>query len=195
MARPGISANLQRGARRSYTAIFLAVLGPPHWIGSGRLLDSKAVGPKRPTWSIQGALSLPPFASSRSGQSKNSTFTTISEKTRPLTSSPMAVAFETSFVGTGRVTTSLQTGLQSSSWEIEARSNNVVFGEYLEAKEEKAKKRNKVTSQKLLFSKLGDNTSCVFVNKLQEKNFFLRREGDRELLPLYDWLFHSNDTF
>lgn len=98
----------------------------------------------------------------------------------------MAVAFETSFVGTGRVTTSLQTGLQSSSWEIEARSNNVVFGEYLEAKEEKAKKRNKVTSQKLLFSKLGDNTSCVFVNKLQEKNFFLRREGDRELLPLYD---------
>lgn len=64
----------------------------------------------------------------------------------------MAVAFETSFVGKGRVTTSLQTGLQSSSWEIEERSNNVVFGEYLEAKEEKAKKEIKVTSQKLLFS-------------------------------------------
>lgn len=78
--------------------IFLAVLGPPHWIGLGRLLDSKAVGPKRPTCSVQGALSLPPFASSGSGQSKNSTLTKISKKTRPLTSSPMAVAFETSFV-------------------------------------------------------------------------------------------------
>lgn len=89
-------------------------------------------------------------------------------------------------MGTERITTSLQTGLQSSSWEIEDRSNNVVFGEYLEAKEEKAKKEIKVTSQKLLFSKPRDKTSCIFVNKLQKKFFFLKREGGRELLPLYD---------
>ena len=56
-------------------------------------------------------------------------------------------------MGTERITTSLQTGLQSSSWEIEERSNNVVFGEYLEAKKEKAKKEIKVTSQNLFFSK------------------------------------------
>jgi len=52
----------------------------------------------------------------------------------------MAVGFSAYLVGV------------SSSWEIEERSNNVVFGEYLEAKEEKAKKEIKVTSQKLLFS-------------------------------------------
>ena len=90
-------------------------------------------------------------------------------------------------MGTERITTSLQTGLQSSSWEIEERSNNVVFGEYLEAKKEKAKKEIKVTSQNLFFSKPRDKTSCIFVNRLQKKNFFfLKREGGRELLPLYD---------
>lgn len=75
-------------------------------------------------------------------------------------------------MGTERITTSLQTGLQSSSWEIEERSHSMVFEEYLEAKEEKAKKEIKVTSQKLFFSKPRDKTSCIFVNRLKKKFFF-----------------------
>lgn len=48
----------------------------------------------------------------------------------------------------------------------------MVFEEYLEAKEEKAKKEIKVTSQKLFFSKPRDKTSCIFVNRLKKKFFF-----------------------